>query len=50
MCVLETKDKYICNVPGAHISRADSSQFISLRVSGICIYGFFPKYARENLV
>lgn len=50
MHVLEKKDKYICSVPGAHISRADSSQFISPGVSWIHMYSFFPKYTGENLV
>lgn len=31
--VLEKKDKYFYNVAGAQISRANSSQFTSLRVT-----------------
>lgn len=48
MHVLEKKDKYIYNVLGSQISRADSSQFISLRVSWIRIYGFFPNLLEKN--
>lgn len=50
MHALEKKDKYIYKLPGAKISRADSLQFKSLRVSWIDAYGFLPKYTRENLV